>query len=148
MIEVFKEDANAQIATPVLKLDMLALKAFRLDRSNSRVGGTTVVFDTDWNALYFSKEIIPYFDEKRLKKRETSPIFHHVGVYAYRPEILLHYKSWKASNLELLEGLEQLRFLENKCSIKCVLVDSKGRTFWELNNPEDVIKIEKAIRKI
>ena len=78
---------------------------------------------------------------------EACPVFHHVGVYAYRPEILSKYQTWKESDLEALEGLEQLRFLENKCSIKCVLVDSKGRTFWELNNPEDVIKIEKAIRK-
>ena len=53
----------------------------------------------------------------------------------------------KESNLEVLEGLEQLRFLENGCSIKCVLVDSKGRTFWELNNPEDVQRIEKAINE-
>jgi CMP-2-keto-3-deoxyoctulosonic acid synthetase len=147
LIQVFKEDTNAQIATPVLTLDTMALKAFKLDRSMGRVGSTAVVFDIDWNALYFSKEIIPHLDEKSLKKEENSPIFHHVGVYAYRPKILLNYKSWGASNLELLEGLEQLRFLENKCSIKCVLVDGKGRTFWELNNPEDVPRIEKIINK-
>ena len=145
LIQVFKEDVNAQIATPVLKLDTTALRAFRLDRSNGRVGGTTVVFDADWNALYFSKEIIPYLDEKRFKGGEASSIFHHVGVYAYRPNILLNYKKWKASNLELAEGLEQLRFLENKCSVKCVLVDGKGRAFWELNNPEDVPRIEQVI---
>ena len=147
LIEVFKEDANAQIATPVLRLDLMALKALRLDRSNGRVGATTVVFDTDCNALYFSKEIIPYFDEKRFMKGEGSSIFHHVGVYAYRPNILLNYKTWEASNLELSEGLEQLRFLENKCSVKCVLVDGKGREFWELNNPEDVPRIEKIINE-
>ena len=58
-----------------------------------------------------------------------------------------NYNSWKESNLELLEGLEQLRFLENGYSIKCVPVDNKGRTFWELNNPEDVARIEKEINK-
>ena len=147
LIQVFKEDTTVQIATPVLKLDKITLKAFRLDRSNGRVGGTTVVFDTDWNALYFSKEIIPYSDEKRLNKGDGSSIFHHVGVYAYRPNILLNYKTWEASNLELSEGLEQLRFLENKCSVKCVLVDGKGREFWELNNPEDVPRIEKVINE-
>ena len=148
MIEVFKEDANAQIATPVLRLDLLTLKAFRLDRSNGRVGGTTVVFDTDCNALYFSKEIIPYFDEKSFKKGGVPSIFHHVGVYAYRPNILLNYKTWKPCNLELSEGLEQLRFLENNCPVKCVLVDGKGREFWELNNPEDVPRIEKVINEL
>ena len=147
LIEAFNENADTQIATPVLRLDRALLNAFKLDRRSGRVGGTTVVFDNEGNALYFSKEIIPYFDKKRLKRSETYPIFHHVGVYAYRRKPLLNYNSWKESNLELLEGLEQLRFLENGYSIKCVPVDSKGRTFWELNNPEDVARIEKEINK-
>ena len=147
LIEAFNENTDTQIATPVLRLDGALLNAFKLDRRSGRVGGTTVVFDNEGNALYFSKEIIPYFDKKRLKRSETYPIFHHVGVYAYRRKPLLNYNSWKESNLELLEGLEQLRFLENGYSIKCVPVDSKGRTFWELNNPEDVARIEKEINK-
>ena len=148
LIEAFKKNPDTQMATPVLRLDKDSLNSFRLDRKSGRVGGTTVVFDSNNNALYFSKEIIPFFDEKRSTYTETCPIFHHVGVYAYRPENLLRYHTWKESNLEALEGLEQLRFLENRCTIKCVLVESKGRTFWELNNPEDVTKIENAIRKI
>ncbi len=148
LIDTFKKNSDTQMATPVLRLDKHSLNLFRLDRNAGRVGGTTVVFDNNNNALYFSKEIIPFFDEKRTTQGEVCPIFHHVGVYAYRPEILLKYHTWEEGNLEVLEGLEQLRFLENRCSIKCVLVDSKGRTFWELNNPEDVVKIEKAIRNI
>ena len=148
LIKAFKKNPDTQMATPVLRLDKDSLNSFRLDRKSGRVGGTTVVFDSNNNALYFSKEIIPFFDEKRSMQTEAYPIFHHVGVYAYRPEVLSKYYTWKESNLEALEGLEQLRFLENRYAIKCVLVDSKGRTFWELNNPEDVMKIEKAIRKI
>ncbi len=148
LIEAFKKNPDTQMATPVLRLDKDSLNMFRRDRNSGRVGGTTVVFDNKHNALYFSKEIIPFFDEKRLMHGEVYPIFHHVGVYAYRPEILSKYHTWEESNLEALEGLEQLRFLDNRCSIKCVLVDSKGKTFWELNNPEDVMKIEKAIRKL
>ena len=147
LLNAFKENADTEIATPVLRLDGMSLNTLKLDRSYGLVGGTTVVFDNDFNALYFSKEIIPYFDEKRLKEFANYPIFQHVGVYAYKSETLLNYNSWKESNLEVLEGLEQLRFLENGCSIKCVLVDSKGRVFWELNNPEDVKRIEKAINE-
>jgi len=44
--------------------------------------------------------------------------------------------------LEQLEGLEQLRFMENGHKVLCVEVEAKGRQFWELNNPEDVPKIE------
>ena len=147
LIRTFEKYSNTQMATPVLRLNEGSLKEFRQDRMSGRVGGTTVVFDKNFNALYFSKELIPFFNEKDSKQREESPVFQHVGVYAYRPETLLDYNSWKESNLEVLEGLEQLRFLENACSIKCVIVDSRGRSFWELNNPEDVVRIEKVINK-
>ncbi len=147
LIRTFEKDPNTQMATPVLRLDESSLEEFRLDRKSGRVGGTTVVFDKNYNALYFSKELIPFFNEKNVRRREESPVFHHVGVYAYRTETLLNYNSWKESNLEALEGLEQLRFLENACSVKCVIVDSRGKTFWELNNPEDVLRIENVINE-
>ena len=147
LLNIFKENADTEIATPVLRLDGVSLNRLKLDRNHGLVGGTTVVFDHDFNALYFSKEIIPYIDEKRSKKSANCPTYQHVGVYAYKFETLLNYNILKEGNLEVLEGLEQLRFLENGCSIKCVLVDSKGRTFWELNNPEDVQRIERAINE-
>ena len=46
-----------------------------------------------------------------------------------------------------LEGLEQLRFLENGETVKCVQVEGRGRVFWELNNPEDVARIEGVIEQ-
>ncbi|MDA8784466.1 3-deoxy-manno-octulosonate cytidylyltransferase, partial [Planktomarina temperata] len=49
-------------------------------------------------------------------------------------------------SLERLEGLEQLRLLEHGVKIRCVLVDAKGRVFWELNNPVDVARIEKVLQ--
>ena len=136
------------MATPVLRLDEESLNEFRLDRASGRVGGTTAVFDNGGNALYFSKEIIPYFEEKRSKQDKNCPIFHHVGVYAYRPDALKTYMSLPEGPLEQLEGLEQLRFLENGHKVKCVEVDAKGRIFWELNNPEDVERIENAMRSM
>lgn len=148
LLEVLKKEPTTQMVTPVLRLDKKTLADFRLERISGRVAGTTVVFNNSGNALYFSKEIIPYFDEKLINQSNDYQIFHHVGVYAYRPEIILKYKKWRESNLEVLEGLEQLRFLENNCSIKCVLVDSGDRNFWELNNPEDVKKIENIISKV
>ena len=69
-------------------------------------------------------------------------MFHHVGVYAYTQEALLKYKSLEEGKLEKLEGLEQLRFLENDIPVNCVEVNAQGRVFWELNNPEDIERIE------
>ncbi len=45
-----------------------------------------------------------------------------------------------------MEGLEQLRFLERERPVQCIEVDAKGRQFWELNNPEDVSRIEGMLR--
>ncbi len=73
------------------------------------------------------------------------PVFHHVGLYAYRPAALKDYVSWPVGTLETLEGLEQLRFLENGAPVLCVEVSAPGRVFWELNNPVDVARIEAVL---
>jgi len=132
---------EAEIATPVLRCDGAALNSLLADRKAGRVGGTTAVFATDHRALYFSKEVVP-FTPKPYSETEATPVFHHVGVYAYRPEALAAYPGWPTGPLEQLEGLEQLRFMENGRAVLCVEVEARGRAFWELNNPEDVAKIE------
>lgn len=132
---------DAEITTPVLRCDGETLNSFLADRKADRVGGTTAVFDVNKRAMYFSKEVVPYTSEKFASDAET-PVFHHVGVYAYRPDALAAYPSWPVGPLEQLEGLEQLRFMENGRSVRCTEVEAKGRQFWELNNPEDVARIE------
>lgn len=131
----------AGMATPVLRCDGRALNGFLEDRRAGRVGGTTAVFGEAGRALYFSKEVIPYTG-KTFADTDATPVFHHVGVYAYRPDALKVYGSWEETQLEKLEGLEQLRFLAHGQPVLCVEVEAKGRQFWELNNPEDVPRIE------
>lgn len=134
-------DPEADIATPVLRCDGRAVAGFLADRRAGRVGGTTAVFGTGGRALYFSKEVIP-FTGRDYAPEEPTPVFHHVGVYAYRPAALAAYPSWPVGPLETLEGLEQLRFLEQGRPVLCVEVQARGRQFWELNNPSDVAVIE------
>lgn len=141
LIAGLRADASADIATPVLRCDGRAVSSFLADRREGRVGGTTAVFGAGGRALYFSKEVIPYTG-KTYADDEPTPVFHHVGVYAYRPRALRAYPSWPVGPLEVLEGLEQLRFLEQGRNVLCVEVAAKGRQFWELNNPEDVPRIE------
>lgn len=140
-------DPVAEVATPVLKTEGRALRGFLDDRRAGRVGGTTAVFGANNNALYFSKEVIPYTGKDYADDADT-PIFHHVGVYAYRPSALAAYPHWAAGPLEQLEGLEQLRFLERGAHVLCVEVAARGRQFWELNNPEDVPKIEAMLKEM
>jgi len=73
------------------------------------------------------------------------PLFLHIGVYAYRRAALEAYAALEPTPLELLEGLEQLRFLEGGHPIRAVEVQSPGYDIWELNNPEDVAPIEAAL---
>ncbi|MEM1075219.1 MAG: manno-octulosonate cytidylyltransferase [Pseudomonadota bacterium] len=147
LIAALRAAPDADIATPVLRCDGATLNGFLEDRKAGRVGGTTAVFDHRQHALFFSKEVIPYTADT-YETSEDTPVFHHVGVYAYRPGALSSYRDWSVGPLETLEGLEQLRFLENGRSILCVEVDAKGREFWELNNPSDVPKLEKMMQNM
>lgn len=137
----------AEVATPVLRCDGRALNGLLEDRKQGRVGGTTAVFGADNNALFFSKEVIP-FTGKTFADANITPVFHHVGVYAYRPSALAAYSRWAVGPLEMLEGLEQLRFLERGAHVLCVEVEARDRQFWELNNPEDVPKIEAMLNEM
>lgn len=141
LVKGLRARPDAEVATPVLRCDGRALNGFLDDRRNGRVGGTTAVFGDGGRALYFSKEVIP-FTGRPYADGEDTPVFHHVGVYAYRPEALKSYASWPVGPLETLEGLEQLRFLEHGRQVLCVEVEARGRQFWELNNPQDVARIE------
>jgi len=133
--------SGADMATPVLRCDGRALNGFLEDRREGRVGGTTAVFGHKNHALYFSKEVVPY-TSRTYGDDEATPVFHHVGVYAYRAGALANYLSWPVGPLEQLEGLEQMRFLENEHDILCVEIEARGRQFWELNNPQDVPRLE------
>lgn len=78
-----------------------------------------VVVDGEMNALYFSRSVIPC-------NRDNDPdviYYKHLGIYAYRRDFLLSYKSLPKSNLEKAEKLEQLRALEFGYKIKTVVTD-------------------------
>ncbi len=113
-------------------------------RQPGRVGGTSVVTDAEGHALYFSKRLIPYLPAGTLD-RKMSPVRLHIGVYAYRPEALERYVATPVSELETLEGLEQLRFLAAGIPIAIVDVATPPFALRELNNPEDVAPIEQAL---
>lgn len=147
LVAGLRADPVAEVATPVLRCDGETLNALLADRREGRVGGTTAVFGQDRKALYFSKEVIPYTG-KTYPDDAATPVFHHVGCYAYRPSALAAYPRWEAGPLETLEGLEQLRFLERERPVLCVEVEGRGRQFWELNNPSDVPRIEAMLAQM
>jgi 3-deoxy-manno-octulosonate cytidylyltransferase (CMP-KDO synthetase) len=137
-------DLDAQVATPAIRLRSEEAHALQAEEAVGRVGGTSVVTNADGHALYFSKRLIPHLPAGALE-REMSPVRLHVGVYAYRPQALGRYVATPVSELETLEGLEQLRFLVAGVSVAVVDVETPPFALRELNNPEDVTPIELAL---
>lgn len=137
-------DPEALVATPAMRLRSDEVQALRREEAAGRVGGTTVVTDNRGRALYFSKRLIPHLPQWA-SEAEPTPMKLHVGVYAYRPKALELYRDTPLSELETLEGLEQLRFLDAGIRVDVVEVETPPFALRELNNPEDVAPIEEAL---
>ena len=144
LIARMEDDHDALLATPAMRLRSVEVRALQAEEAAGRVGGTTVVTNDLGHALYFSKRLIPHLPGKALSG-EMSPVRLHVGIYAYRPEALERYATTPVSELETLEGLEQLRFLASGVPVAVVDVETPPYALRELNNPEDVAPIEQAL---
>jgi len=104
-----------------------------------------VVVDKNMNALYFSRSIIPYQQNQELEgwfKHHT--YYKHIGLYAYRAEVLKAITSLPRSPLEIAESLEQLRWLENGYKIKVGIteVETIG-----IDTPQDLMKAEQFLKE-
>ena len=144
LIARMASDAEALVATPAMRLRSQEVEALRREEEAGRVGGTTVVTNGRGHALYISKRMIPHMPQWAAEA-EPTPMKLHVGVYAYRPRALELYRDTPQSELEVLEGLEQLRFLDAGVPIAVVEVETPPFAVRELNNPEDVGPIEEAL---
>lgn len=144
LIDHMTADEHAQVATPAIRLRSAEVRVLQGEEAAGRVGGTTVVTDAQGRALYFSKRLIPHLPGGALDA-PLSPVLLHIGVYAYRPQALELYSGTPPAELEMLEGLEQLRFLTAGVPVDVVEVDPPPFALRELNNPEDVEPIEQAL---
>jgi 3-deoxy-manno-octulosonate cytidylyltransferase (CMP-KDO synthetase) len=121
------------MATPAAALTGDAYAKMAEAKAKGEVGGTTVVFDRQMNALYFSKAVIPFQREKTA----GTPVYKHIGLYAYRFATLERLVAMEPTPLEKAESLEQLRALENGIPIRVVLTSYQGRTPWSVDSPRD-----------
>lgn len=134
------DDENTQIATlvkPFTPEDGLAA----LENVNS----PKVVIDKCMRALYFSRSIIPY---RRNADKQTwlegHTYYKHIGLYAYRAEVLKEITALPQSSLEVAESLEQLRWLENGYTVKVGI--SEVETIG-IDTPEDLAKAERFLKQ-
>jgi 3-deoxy-manno-octulosonate cytidylyltransferase (CMP-KDO synthetase) len=92
-------------------------------------GAVKVITDLHGNALYFSRAPIPYY-----RVEEKAPVYHHMGIYAFRRDFLMHYKTLAQTPLDKTELLEQLRVLEHGYKIRVCLTEAGT---LEINTPEE-----------
>lgn len=133
------DDAETQIATLV--------KPFKPENGYDaleNVNSPKVVLNARSQALYFSRSIIPF---QRNKERQEwlngHTYYKHIGLYAYRCEVLKEITQLPQSSLEIAESLEQLRWLENGYVIKV------GQTDVEtigIDTPEDLAHAEEFLK--
>jgi 3-deoxy-manno-octulosonate cytidylyltransferase (CMP-KDO synthetase) len=126
-------DGNAELITQMIPVE-----------SNEILfdyGEVKIVLNKDNEALYFSRNVIPFLKgvpENEWHKKHN--YYRHVGLYAYRSDVLKLITQLKPSALEIAESLEQLRWLEAGFKIKCVTTSFESHC---IDTPED---IEKVIR--
>lgn len=105
-----------------------------------------VVTDKNGYAMYFSRSVIPYLrnvpKENWLKKHTY---YKHIGLYAYRAEVLKQIIEMQQTPLELCESLEQLRWLEHGLKIKTALTN---RETIGIDTPEDLKRAEQFLKAI
>jgi 3-deoxy-manno-octulosonate cytidylyltransferase (CMP-KDO synthetase) len=142
--------APCDVITPVQQLDWPALDRLREAKRTTPFSGTCAVFHPQTrHAYWFSKNIIPAMRKENSMRNTSplSPIYQHIGLYGYSPEMLLHYSQMAESAYEQLEGLEQLRFLEEGFTIRCVPVMHEHYVNSGVDSPEDIIRAEAFIRE-
>ncbi len=102
-----------------------------------------VVFNNNYEAMYFSRSVIPYL--RGVEKDQwlaNHQYYKHIGLYAYRVDVLKKITELPQSQLEIAESLEQLRWLENGYKIKVGLTD---RETIGIDTPEDLERVKHLI---
>ena len=134
------DDSSTEIATLV--------RPFSAERPYCELEEWTtpkVVVGEDMSALYFSRSVIPFVrGEEREEWAKKHQFYTHVGMYAYRADVLDKITKLPQSSLEIAESLEQLRWVQNGCKIKVGITDCPT---IGIDTPEDLVKAEKILAK-
>ena len=143
-IELLKScfsEPDTQIATLVKPFD----KDGDFEQTIFNPNTPKVVLNNRGEAIYFSRSIIPYIRGKEHTEwLDTHTFYKHIGLYAYRTDILKEITSLPQSSLELAESLEQLRWIQNGYRIKVAITNQET---IGIDTPEDMEKALKLLQQ-
>ncbi|MFZ0878108.1 MAG: 3-deoxy-manno-octulosonate cytidylyltransferase [Candidatus Acidiferrales bacterium] len=134
IVTAMEEDSSIQIATPAT---IIKQKSEIMDPNVAKV-----VLDFDGNGLYFSRAPIPWVRDTQT--RVAARHLKHIGLYGCRRDALLEFPTLPPGDLERLEQLEQLRWLENGYKIRVVECDYDAVS---VDVPGDVARVEEILRE-
>lgn len=149
LITAYQKHPATDIVTPVVQLSWDELDELRAHKIETPFSGTTAILNADLKAIWFSKNIVPAIrKESQMRLLDSlSPVYRHIGLYGYAYHALQKYIALPLSHYEQLEGLEQLRALENGMTIQAVIVDYKGRpAMTGIDSPEDLARAEALLK--
>jgi 3-deoxy-manno-octulosonate cytidylyltransferase (CMP-KDO synthetase) len=146
---VIDNATKGDVVTPVIQLSWAALDALREHKRTTPFSGTTCIRAPDGRALWFSKNILPAMrNEAKLRTSgDLSPVLQHVGLYGYSRTALDRIAKLELSRYEELEGLEQLRFLENGLSVFAVPVAPSDLPSAGIDTPEDAERATRILQE-
>lgn len=141
VIDDFIDNPDVDIVTPVVRMSWESLDTLRKNKDVTPFSGTTAILGQDRKAIWFSKNIIPAIRKENIwrTKMETSPVYRHIGLYGYKSESLEKFAAFEPTIYEQLEGLEQLRALENGLTIRAVIMaENEHPSMSGIDSPEDL----------
>ncbi len=143
------ESHDADCFTTVVPMTWDELDALRRQKQDQPFSGTTCARRADGSAYWFSKTIIPAIRKEAALRAASavSPVLRHIGLYGYRADALAAFVAAPESPYEALEGLEQLRFLENGMRIHAIDVVASEISMTGIDTPDDVAIAEELIRR-
>lgn len=148
VIDCWLKTPELEVVTPVVQLNWDDLDQLRKNKKTTPFSGTTVIRNKYGQGIWFSKNIIPAIrKEEKLREQGTkSPVFQHMGIYGFRTDVLQEFVQLPQGEYETLEGLEQLRMLENGINIQTIAVNvPSGKMQAGIDSPEDLARAEKIL---
>jgi 3-deoxy-manno-octulosonate cytidylyltransferase (CMP-KDO synthetase) len=128
------DSKEVEIATLVRKITTDDGVGFLINPNHPKV-----VMNRKGNALLFSRSVIPFLrGVAEADYLQVADFYAHIGIYAFRPEVLKEVVSLAPSGLEKAESLEQLRWLENGYTIRCGITTERS---VGIDTPEDLLKL-------